>query len=680
MLKFLRKYNKYILVVGGALLMVAFLMPQSMQQCAGDPRSAPAFRLQGDTVTVGEVQKGFAELAALERLAPVLPTALGIDESGTQWLLATTLAQKAGLVGGPEDGRGFLDEIAPTMAAASVQAENPQLYQFAMQYPPLRAQLEKQVRERTDQFRQALDANVRRVAAQGGMTETELLEALARARGLERLLLAYQNAPRLSEPRAIAEARRLLDAATISYVLVPADALLAEVPEPDEAAIAAHFQAYKDVLPGTGELGIGYRNPRRIQLEWLKLDRAAIGAAVRADPVEVSRRLRQNPPAANADRTEARRAVEQALRDEITDKALKLAEQTVRAELIKATRRLPESGSFRVLPEDWDRTRPTLQSIAAIVQSQVKEQLGLDVPLPETVPADGRWLSADELGLVPGVGRAVLRRGDRSIGIGPVVAAAKEFGGDGVTIHIQAGLTFDEALQDATGNRYFVTLVAAEESAPPASVDEVRDRVVLDLRRLRAFDMLTERASTYETMAAGAGLESVVQTLPPSPDGTPPDAETEIRRGVRVSRASQLTAHARIDSPGFRDAIVTRAQSLDPTVPLDQVDPGRLTLALPVRGSLALVVARITAFEPVTTESFRLIMNGDGLLREIQRTEWAATADNPFRLSRLYERLDVRRTEREGGGRMTDEDADSPPEAGSATPAAPPAVPAVPAN
>src|SRR5690606_32878880 len=99
MLKFLRKYSKWILVVGGSLLMVAFLLPQALTQFAGDPGSQTYMRIDGRKITGHRARLAFQEYAALDMLPTGgqgrggLEIALGI-ETPDHWLLLTDLAER----------------------------------------------------------------------------------------------------------------------------------------------------------------------------------------------------------------------------------------------------------------------------------------------------------------------------------------------------------------------------------------------------------------------------------------------------------------------------------------------------------------------------------------------------------------------------------------------------------
>lgn len=45
MLKFLRKYQAWIMAVGGSLLMIAFLLPQAIQRFGNMARNKPVFQI-----------------------------------------------------------------------------------------------------------------------------------------------------------------------------------------------------------------------------------------------------------------------------------------------------------------------------------------------------------------------------------------------------------------------------------------------------------------------------------------------------------------------------------------------------------------------------------------------------------------------------------------------------------
>ncbi|MDP6151777.1 MAG: hypothetical protein QF785_00265, partial [Phycisphaeraceae bacterium] len=95
MLKFLRKYNKYILVVGCCVLMVVFLLPNLNSFVRSDPSTLPVGTLaDGTEFTVADQRNAQAELGLLARLSPYLVQ--GIDRDPLRWTLMLHEAQAIG--------------------------------------------------------------------------------------------------------------------------------------------------------------------------------------------------------------------------------------------------------------------------------------------------------------------------------------------------------------------------------------------------------------------------------------------------------------------------------------------------------------------------------------------------------------------------------------------------------
>ena len=66
MLKLLRKYDKWILAIGGSLLMVVFLLPQALTEFGANPRKATAAVIDGrGKITEGDLMEARQELSKL---------------------------------------------------------------------------------------------------------------------------------------------------------------------------------------------------------------------------------------------------------------------------------------------------------------------------------------------------------------------------------------------------------------------------------------------------------------------------------------------------------------------------------------------------------------------------------------------------------------------------------------
>lgn len=642
MLKFLRKYNKWILVVGGVLLMIAFTAPQLVQRFGSNADTVVVALVDGEKVRNAELRRAARDIQLLDQFAPgLIRMVFGIEnKDSTHWLLLTREARQAGFIQDGASGADWVPELAqieafwrlpPELRSSAAQIfANPQFQQM------LGVQSPQMIQAAMDQY----------LAMDGGNTDDSAAHALGRARGVYRMLVAYEQTPRLSGRRALTAATEALDGAYVDYVFLSADLIADGVPEPDEATLAAQYERFKTVRPGEGEYGVGYLDPERIKLEWLKLDTAAIQQAVVPDLVEVSKRWRQNKAAYGEDFDKARPIIESEIRRELAQKAIDDADRIVQAEILKAAKRLQADGRYKKLPEDWAAQRPQLDRIAQAVVDGIKQTHGLTIPLPEVNVRDAHWLTRAEVGSLPGLGNAQLRLGGLTTPLEQFLFSVRGLGAEG-PIPLQTGLTHTSPLTDPTGNRYYVTVLdAVPESAPPP--EEIRSRLITDAKRIAAFEQLKARADEFRQVAIESGLASVARTVSPAAEPTP-DAETEtaeplpgqpqVQERARVARVG--SSSPQLDAEAARDQILDAAEALDPTVPPEQFDVAAATVVAPVPQQLGVVVARIVALEPLTVEQFRAaqaqIVNL-ALAREMESTIGLDSRDRPFSLKRLTQR------------------------------------------
>ncbi|MBL8765324.1 MAG: hypothetical protein JNM07_13755 [Phycisphaerae bacterium] len=669
MIKVLRKYNKPILVVGGSLLMVAFLVQPSMKG-AGDARAKQvALKVDGRAVKWAEAAESDAERYAMSAFAGPYLGLLGIRDRGHHWYLATQEAERAGFVGGRLDGRSFVPTIARVMTEVGYERQFQGFLQQIMQMPQFQQQFQEQIQKTTE----ALNAQGReQVRSRTRMSDEEFDRALARLRGLDRMIVSYRFAARLSDKRLLAAVRREYDRAKVDYVFVPADALAKDMPAPDDAALESLFNRYKETPAGAGEFGIGYRFPPRVKFEYLKIDRETIASRVRPDPVEARKRLTASglKPNATEQEREARKAsIENDLRKESVDRILREADQFVRAEILKVTRRLDEDGPYRKLPADWDSTRPDLRKIGAALTEKLAAQIGA-----ENAAASGatpEWLTAKQIQDMPDIGASTLNRGPTTrIPFAAVAMQAREIN-PAPQIPVQAGVPFTENTEDAKGNRYYFTLTAAAKESAPADWRELRVTLDRDHRRLAAFQKLSADREAYLNASVAAGLDGIVETFKPPADAGP-DAKNplELHSGAVLSRSGfQSGGDPAVNVPAVRESVANLARALDATQKVGEMDPATRSLAVAVPSSLGLFVCRIEGLLPVTIEEYRLL--ADRMAQQLQMQEQREMGEDPYSYDALMKRLRVELVgkqesdEHETGSPSTP----SPPAPGSGAPA-----------
>ena len=110
MLRFLRKYNAHILVVGGCLLMVAFLVEPTINSCQQTQPGAydnviGTFKSGGE-LTSEDIQRAQMEMAVLEISSPLL-SVRGLDPM--QWLLMLHDAERLGISASDAEAQAILN-------------------------------------------------------------------------------------------------------------------------------------------------------------------------------------------------------------------------------------------------------------------------------------------------------------------------------------------------------------------------------------------------------------------------------------------------------------------------------------------------------------------------------------------------------------------------------------------
>ncbi len=643
MLKALRKYNKWILVIGGTLLMIAFLVQPAIQQLQGDPGARLWATLDGQKLRTRDYQLAGSELKAIERLSlGYYPANLGIEERDgpRHWVLLVHEARQGGFVGEAEDGGGWLPEL---------QAELQMRQQFggrdwrtlAAQNPEIGRLLNDQYTRLLDELTATAPEHIADTASRVGLTVEQVRQALAKVRGVMRMHNAYVSAARVSDRRAANQGRRILDAAYVDYAFIPASVGVGAVADPDDPTLGAFFDAHKSLKPGEGEHGIGYLLPERVKLEWLTLDAAGIETAVVLDPVAVNKRYLQAGKTRYPGEFAAERAnVERDMKQERVTEIMQEAHRTIQAEVLRVTRRLGPDGRFKRLPADWESQRPKFETIAPVVVEQVKKSTGVTIPLPTVNVRAAEWITRDRIPALEGVGQSSLQTGNLRIPFPDAILRVRELlppGADPeIAVPLQVGVPMVEAYFTGPGaNRSYVTVLDARAESAPDSAAEIRDQVVADYKRVKAYEALAGRVEEFRTLVATEGFTKLLDMFAP-----PSDAADQARPDFRTrQRVTRLQAPADVNVEALRQAVMSAAAGLDPLAPPDQFDASKATVGVPIPSKLGVAVARITALEPLTIERFRL---SDLMIAAEEQSEelrpggdWT---DRPFSLARMLER------------------------------------------
>lgn len=564
MFKFLRKYNKFILAVGGTLLLIVFLIPQALtrlsEQAAQTSATWATVGPDAREISVTERQESQGELEFMQSspLLAVLPTVLGI-ETPEHWWLIVHEARQMGLVPG----------------AGSIAISDFDRAVLPPQFSP---------------------AFVR--------------QALAKAEGVENLLRQYEASGTLSD-------RRLLEAVQRNLLQVQADLIVLEASAdrvavmPAEEEIQTHFDTYADVVPGEGEMGFGYRLPDRFKIEMLTISNRSvetmIEASDRINEVELRKYWRKNegiggtPLVSEGDPVPA--IVRQNMILELTRKTLDDIERWAFDRLREPRRKLDEQDGYYVLPEEWDQQRVSFTSLA----EEIRDRFDIDLPVYESI--GDRWLSADDL---PELGPIANARTDRygtaNQALADLVAATREFGGS-PTVPIQSGVALPP-LRGLARTVHLARLTAVDAERAPTSVDEVREMIVTDLKRQRDYERMMSEMESIEQQAEQDGMLAVAI------DRQAPVADTSLSLynptlvQLQIQQGQPITPFA-TPLPIIGEAIDVLEQVFDYAIDLpfgqalDELPVSRRIVSIPVEKKLAAVLLRITDVRPVTTETYR---------------------------------------------------------------------------
>ncbi len=624
MLRFIRKYQLFILVIGGSLLMIVFLLEPVLTRLAPSPMKAKVAKLEdGTNFTRADTQRANVAISLLRRvhpraLGPRSVGGIGLDPSNESsmalhWLLLVKQAEMAGLVGEAGDGVSWIDELAQMEARVIVISEAQQ------GLITNNAQAEQRLAELANQISNTMHTNASRSAGMARSTLDDVYRILAQARGVYRLLSAMQTMPSFSDVNAIHAAHEALDAVAINAALLDSNLAAAAVAEPTDEQLQAFFDTYKAQSPEDNEYRIGYTQPTRIALGWLTLDKNVFMNAVKVDRVELHKLWSQNRDQYPEEFPVEKFNLEAQYRERIATDMMIDADRIIRAQIITATKGLSKTNGILTLPDDWESRRPKLEDIARLVVERINERFSVLLPTPQITIIGDRWLTGNDIASLPGYGSSTYRIGSRQL---PTYTLPQFFEleePNTLGLDVQVGLPIvDPAAEDQLGNRYYAVILDVRQQGPAESVDDVtRERVVADYKSVEGFKLLSARIEEFKSaIESGGDLAPAIElatSLVPNPESirTP-----DVKRNILVRRDSidrgRLTSFVEpsLNVESFRTAVIAAAAGIDPLATPQAVaaDPIAVVVALPESRSVA--ISRVVAPRPVSIEEFRALSNG----------------------------------------------------------------------
>lgn len=507
MMQFFRKYNKTLLAVFMAFLMVVFVGGSALQSLvAPDPRGEVRWNSDFGEITQGNLNDMDVKMKLASAFYPRLPDLQPVD-----LILLLREAESFGLQ--PD--------------AAALQAQLPE----------------------------DLKTNIARFASQQHQRPGAVFQAMAEMETVQKMLAAMTSSYEPTEAELRAAAEEVLRKAKVEAVVLPAKVFVQKDQTFSEAELQAQFEKYRETAPGIG-LHFGYVLPPAVKIEYVEVQHAMIldslqQAVADAKTNALGRLLvnraerfykderatnklfkkkaeEKQPDEGGADDTKAdgEDAAEDeptymsweeargiALEDVLNKEASKRAERLAK-ELIRKDNSLWIDQPMR---EDHYRERPKGVD-SSDYYGDLIESLESKYRYPGALAIKAsKYFTQDEASEVPGIG-----------GIGGAVGGSNArlrelaFRVEGLATIPDPGMarefmslyqTCHYPIKSFVNNNYYVfRVVGTKDSRPAERLDQVRDKVVHDLRTLRGFEAAKEQAHTIrEGMGLGLPMKEAFE-------------------------------------------------------------------------------------------------------------------------------------------------------------------------
>jgi hypothetical protein len=631
MLKFLRQYNQWILVVGGTLLLITFLMPTAIQNCAQQSAVSGAVWATyagGKEVKGADLEQAQQELRVLELAGDSLLRQLKADKDPAHWWLLAHEAMESGLVGGLGDGEAVVAQLAASRAKLAETNPN--------------------VRGTT------VDSMLSELMQGSRASRDVALMALAKLNGVSRLVNLASNVDRVSDVRLEhTAAESMLGVTGDLFVIDARKALSIEVPAADDAALDAHFKKFAEkaapaVGSPAGKENFGYRLPDRFKLEWITIPKATVEASVANAPelqtLALKKRFAQDPArfGAPADGSGSFATFEQAVRKTVMDDLVKArldaASKFATDQLALAQRSLKRDGAYFDLPADWSSSMPSFASIAESVAAE------FNLPTPSIGSTGENWMTVAELEGVRGgeLGLSMLStdRFGSTVQLARVIAGAKELSSPNLNQPFQANIA-SPPFTSSTGDVTFVRLLAADASKPATELALVRDAVTADLTAISKYEWLEKNEQAIAQEVATQGLRTVAAKY---------GADVQFAKALRAANPQFIEYGVRIPSPipglgndaDAMDALVAKAIRLPLTKDLSTMPAAERTFVVAAPDRLSLVVMEVSALEPLTAERYAQLAANPQSVGIVRDPDFIQNPTEIFSFDALAKRYDFK--------------------------------------
>ncbi|MFI4855283.1 MAG: hypothetical protein ACIAQF_09955 [Phycisphaerales bacterium JB065] len=637
MLKFLRKYNMLILVVGGSLLMIAFLVPQAIQQFGQKPSNIPYARIDGEVVSYQDFQEAAKDWQLVNQVLGEAVRTLQIQDVD-HWMLLLHEAEKYGLVGGPTDGASSMNFFADYAAKSSI-LQLMQMQPFMFQNND---QVMQAVQSQTEFFHSRFLSNLE-LATSGGTPELFFYRAIAKLRGIARLLETYNSLAGNSIPEIQLAAADLYDRVTADIGIIPASAFRPEPASLDPQAVQEHFETYRDIAAGEGDFGFGYLLPDGLKYELLRVNASAILESLDAEPADLLEYFRRNQSDYGSQTfEEARSRVRTDYLNSLAQQRIQKIAADVSREITRAEQTLDKDSSaerYRVVPEGY--VGPALETYAEVA----RESSGLEGEAADSLitifPVTEEFQNEADLRTSQFGATRFEITANEHINFAFVLLGAKEFAADD-RMDIQRGLLFGPLVSPVSGgvdDLLFVRITETRNEGPAESVAEVEDQVREDLATLRGYEELSQRADTFREAFADGGLTWFNSMRFAGHEDSRQYLDVTI--GLETVQTSSGDELIELRDSDFPEGVISKARSLNPLIPIEEQPADARTAGVLMPSNLSLGLAAIKSYRPTTQE--RLREGSSVIMDRVTRQARGLSTEAPYTFEALSRRLGFER-------------------------------------
>lgn len=484
--KFLRKNSRTLILVFMSGLLVAFLVPEALQGLGAGSRGADAVlgTAFGREVTLADRERASADLQLVER---VVGAPISRDDPLQLYLLMEEARRLGMRVGNDEVRQRLID-----------MGINDQRLQF--------------------------------VQRSSNRSYDEIYEAVGRWLAMIRLMQVQAAALAPSLPRAEIEYRDRNEQAVAKVSLVDAQAFLPRVPEPTEEQLLAFFEEAKARYTEhtEQELKFGYRLPDRVRLEYLTVDPREVQNRITVRSVAVRDFFKENsslytkPDPLTTQPVDGQipqvpmtfeEAEERVREDYRRAKAIETAQSLVNNLAAEARR------PWSLMPANEAGFREAPEEIREF--SALRDDFSSEFPVQY---GQTELLSQDELRQQTELGLARYVEGSESMGApelamqvqGILVKKALDDGKPALSVREPSPVVLTSQSDPVTRQRtpyqaFVFRVVEVAPSAPPESLDAVREQVVKDWKLSQAYALAKTAAEELAAKAREIGLDKAIE-------------------------------------------------------------------------------------------------------------------------------------------------------------------------